>query len=58
MSDIFTAEEICRYLKIPRSTLYKLVRDKKIPAFRVGRHWRFKKEQIEAWVEEQANAHR
>lgn len=58
MGDILTAEEICQYLKIPRSTLYKLISDKKIPAFRVGRHWRFKKEQIEDWVEKQGNTHR
>jgi len=57
MSDILTAEEICQYLKIPRSTLYKLINDKKIPAFRVGRHWRFRKEQIEEWVEKQGNSH-
>jgi excisionase family DNA binding protein len=52
---IWTVEEICDYLKIPRSTLYKLIRDKKIPAFRVGRHWRFQKDKIEEWVEEQGN---
>ncbi len=57
MGDILTAEEICQYLKIPRSTLYKLISDKKIPAFRVGRHWRFKKEEIEEWVEKQGNSH-
>ena len=52
-SEIVTAEFVCSYLKIPRSTLYKLARDKLIPAFRVGRHWRFKKDKIEEWVQRQ-----
>ncbi|MDD5069853.1 MAG: helix-turn-helix domain-containing protein [Candidatus Omnitrophica bacterium] len=52
-SEIVTAEFVCNYLKVPRSTLYKLARDKKIPAFRVGRHWRFKKDKIDEWVHQQ-----
>ncbi|MFC1599252.1 helix-turn-helix domain-containing protein [Candidatus Omnitrophota bacterium] len=53
--DILTAQDVCRYLKIPLSSLYQLARDRKIPAFRVGRHWRFKKVKIEQWVEGQEN---
>ncbi len=53
-SEILTADDVCAYLKIPRSTLYKLSKDKIIPAFRVGRHWRFKKEKLEEWLEGQA----
>ncbi len=51
--EILTTEEVYKYLKIPRSSLYKLAEDKKIPAFKVGRHWRFKKSKIDAWVEKQ-----
>ena len=54
--EILSAEEVYKYLKIPRSTLYKLARDKEIPAFKVGRHWRFKKEKLETWLEKQENA--
>ena len=54
--EILTAEEVCKYLRIPRSSLYKLAKEKKIPAFRVGRHWRFKKAKIEEWVERQQEA--
>ena len=54
--EILTAKEVCKYLKIPRSSLYKLSRDKEIPAFKVGRHWRFKKEKFEKWLEKQENA--
>ena len=56
VDEILTAEEICTYLKLPRSSLYQLARNKKIPAFRVGRHWRFIKEKIVEWLEVQEKA--
>jgi excisionase family DNA binding protein len=48
---ILTVDEIADYLKIPRSTIYKLVREGKIPAQKIGRHWRFRKEAIDHWLE-------
>jgi len=48
---ILTVNEISDYLKIPKSTIYKLVREGKIPAQKVGRHWRFRKEAIDNWLE-------
>ena len=49
--DILTIEELAVYLKIPKSTLYKLVREGKIPAQKIGRHWRFRKAAIDNWLE-------
>ena len=49
---ILTVDEISVYLKIPRSTIYKLVREGKIPAQKIGRHWRFRKEAIDHWLEQ------
>jgi excisionase family DNA binding protein len=40
-SDILTVEEAAELLKIPRSSFYKLAHEGKIPAKKVGRHWRF-----------------
>lgn len=40
-SDILTVEEAANLLKIPRSSVYKLAQEGKIPAKKVGRHWRF-----------------
>lgn len=37
-NEILTAEDVCKYLKIPRYSLYKLAREKNISAYRVGRH--------------------
>jgi len=49
--DILTIEELSAYLRISKSTLYKLVREGKIPSQKVGRHWRFRKEAIDRWLE-------
>ena len=52
LGDVLTIEELSSYLKIPKSTLYKLVREGKIPSQKIGRHWRFRKEAIDNWLEE------
>lgn len=49
--DVLTIKELADYLKIPKSTLYKLVREGKVPSQKVGRHWRFRKEAIDRWLE-------
>lgn len=51
-SQVLTIDELATYLKIPKSTLYKLVREGKIPSQKVGRHWRFRKKAIDRWLEE------
>ena len=48
---IFTVDDLSDYLRIPKSTVYKLVRERKIPAQKIGRHWRFRKEAIDRWLE-------
>lgn len=50
--DVLTIEELATYLKISKSSLYKIVREGKIPAQKVGRHWRFRKRAIDLWLEE------
>ena len=50
--EILTIVELSAYLKISRSTLYKLVGEGKIPSQKVGRHWRFRKVAIDRWLEE------
>lgn len=50
--EVMTIGETCRYLRIPRSSLYKLAQEGKIPCQKVGRHWRFRKEAIDRWLEE------
>ncbi len=50
-SDIMTVAETADYLRIGKTTLYKMVRDGKIPAFKIGNQWRFKRDDIEKWLE-------
>ena len=52
LGDVLTIEELAAYLKIPKSTLYKLVREGRIPSQKIGRHWRFRKGAIDRWLEE------
>jgi excisionase family DNA binding protein len=49
--DVMTFEEVMAYLRIPRSSLYKLAQERKIPAQKVGRHWRFRREALDRWLE-------
>jgi excisionase family DNA binding protein len=52
-SEFLTAEEVAEYLRLPLSTVYKLVQDKRLPGFKVGKHWRFRKDSIEKWIDDQ-----
>jgi excisionase family DNA binding protein len=52
-SEFLTAEEVAEYLRLPLSTVYKLVQDKRLPGFKVGKHWRFRKDSFEKWIKEQ-----
>jgi excisionase family DNA binding protein len=51
--EILTVKDICEILQINQSTVYKLVREGRIPAFRIGSDWRFQKEGIVRWMAEQ-----
>lgn len=48
--EILDMKGACEFLKIAKPTLYKYVRAGKIPAFKVGRIWRFHKESLDTWV--------
>jgi excisionase family DNA binding protein len=52
--DVFlTTEEVLEYLHVNLRTVYRLIKAGKIPAVRVGRQWRFRKRDIDAWLETQ-----
>lgn len=53
--NLLTTEQLARYLKVDKFTIYRLVTRKKIPAFRVGNQWRFKRSMIEAWLMKNSN---
>jgi excisionase family DNA binding protein len=45
-----SVEELAKYLSVSRETIYRWLEKKKVPAHRVGRLWRFKPSEIDAWV--------
>ena len=49
--DVMTLNEVAEYLRIPRSTVYKLVQEGRIPGQKVGRQWRFRRETVQAWLD-------
>jgi len=51
MDKWLTLEQIAEYLQLNTSSIYKIAQTGKIPAYKVGRQWRFRKEEIDAWVE-------
>jgi excisionase family DNA binding protein len=46
---VMTLQEIADYLHVTRSTIHRLLKHRRIPAFRIGRHWRFNVEEVENW---------
>jgi excisionase family DNA binding protein len=52
---LLDADQVARYLKVDKFTVYRLIAQKKIPAFKVGNQWRFKKEMIDAWLSKNSN---
>jgi excisionase family DNA binding protein len=46
-----SVEEIAQYLGISKDTVYTWINKKKMPAHKIGRLWKFKKGQVDAWVE-------
>ncbi len=51
--EFLTADEVAVYLRIPLSTVYKLVQDQVLPGFKVGKHWRFRRVSIQSWIDKQ-----
>ncbi len=44
--------DICEYLGVSKDTVYKWIAKYGMPAHRMGRLWKFKKSQVDAWIEE------
>ena len=48
--EILTMDELAAYLKLSKSTLYKLAVDEKLPGQKIGKRWRFHQDAIDEWV--------
>lgn len=45
-----TIKELAVYLRVAEKTIYRLVTNNKLPAFKVGGSWRFQKSEIDSWI--------
>ena len=52
---LWTLAQIAKYLNVDKFTIYRLIGSGKIPAFKVGNQWRFKKRLIERWLKANTN---
>ena len=48
--EVLTLEEVSELLRLPRSMVYKLASEGRIPGFRIGTGWRFRKDLIVRWL--------
>jgi excisionase family DNA binding protein len=53
-SEIMTTAEVAQYLKVHPRTLYKLIRQRQIPVFKLGADYRFFRDAIEKWITDRA----
>jgi excisionase family DNA binding protein len=52
-SPLMTLQEVAAYLRVHTSTVDRLLKEGKLPAFKFGSDWRFNRENIDAWVKKQ-----
>jgi len=52
--EILTVKQLAEYLQMDTYTIYRLARNGKIPATKIGAEWRFKKNLIDKWIEERS----
>ena len=53
--EVMNIRQASQYLGVSPDTLYKYVKEQKIPAFKLGNRWRFKKSKLDEWMEEKSN---
>ena len=53
MERLMTIDEVALYMQVSRFTVYRLAKERTIPASKVGHQWRFQREEIERWMREQ-----
>ncbi len=54
--EVLTLREVAEYLGVHASTVYKYAKKGRIPAFKIGSDWRFKRIHIDEWIERKINA--
>jgi excisionase family DNA binding protein len=57
-ADVMTLPEVARFLRLTEKTAYRLTADGTLPGFKIGGSWRFRKIDIDAWIEAKKEAPR
>ena len=52
-NEILTIEEVAEYLRLTPQTIYKWAQEKRIPAVKLGKEWRFRRSILDRWLDEQ-----
>ncbi|MGH7816151.1 MAG: helix-turn-helix domain-containing protein [Candidatus Binatia bacterium] len=55
---LLTLEQVADYLNVDKFTVYRLLNNKELPAFKVGNQWRFKRKLLENWLMKNSNVKR
>jgi excisionase family DNA binding protein len=50
---IMTVNELAKYLRLHEQTVYKMAKEGRLPAYKVGNRWRFKKDTVDSWLRSQ-----
>ena len=53
LPSFLTTDEVLSYLKVNPRTIYRLIRSGELPAIRIGRQWRFRRSDLDDWLERQ-----
>jgi excisionase family DNA binding protein len=53
LSPFLTTDEVLGYLKVNPRTIYRLIRSGELPAIRIGRQWRFRRRDLDDWLDRQ-----
>jgi len=56
--EFLTTKEVAEYLRVDMYTIYRLVTQKKLPAFKIGSQWRYKRSLLERWIKGNLNTTR
>ncbi|HNT34999.1 MAG TPA: helix-turn-helix domain-containing protein [bacterium] len=49
---LLTLDDLAEYFQVSKKTIYRLVQQKELPAVRISHQWRFRKQDVEGWIQE------
>ena len=56
MHELMTIDDLAGYLRVSRRTIYEWLKNNRIPALKLVGQWRFRKEKIDSWIEQQSQS--